>query len=69
MKKNPALYGELRSLAEAAPDSDLADAWIEYDIAFHRRLVEASGIAPLASFSDLLQAFFQESRSALVRFS
>jgi GntR family transcriptional regulator, transcriptional repressor for pyruvate dehydrogenase complex len=66
MKRNPALYGELHSLAEAAPDGDLPDAWIEYDIVFHRRLVEASGIAPLASFSDLLQAFFQESRSALV---
>jgi DNA-binding FadR family transcriptional regulator len=66
MKRDPALYGALHRLAKSAPDGDLPDAWIEYDIAFHRRLVEASGIAPLASFSDLLQAFFQESRGALV---
>jgi GntR family transcriptional regulator, transcriptional repressor for pyruvate dehydrogenase complex len=66
MKKNPALYDELHVLAEAAPDNELADAWIEYDITFHRRLVAASGIAPLSSFSDLLQAFFDESRTALV---
>jgi GntR family transcriptional regulator, transcriptional repressor for pyruvate dehydrogenase complex len=60
IQTNTALYEELRRLAEAAPDSGLAAAWIEYDIAFHRRLVEASGIAPLISFSDLLRTFFQE---------
>lgn len=65
IRKNPGLYDELRNLAEAAPDTNVADAWVEYDLAFHRRLVEASGIAPLASFADLLQAFFQESRTAL----
>lgn len=65
MKRNVSLYGDLRQLAEAAPETEDADAWIEYDMAFHRRLVEASGIAPLASFSDLLQAFFQQSRTVL----
>jgi GntR family transcriptional regulator, transcriptional repressor for pyruvate dehydrogenase complex len=65
IRRNPDLYDELRRLAEAAPDTDQADAWLEYDLAFHRRLVEASGIAPLASFSDLLQVFFHESRTAL----
>ncbi len=39
--------------------------WPQYDIDFHRGLVEASGIAPLESFSDLLQAFFHESRPFL----
>jgi DNA-binding FadR family transcriptional regulator len=65
MKRNPALYEELHLLAQAAPETESPDAWIEYDVAFHRRLVEASGIAPLASFSDLLQAFFQQSRAVL----
>ena len=65
MKQDPALYAELRGLAEAAPDGDLPDAWIAYDIAFHRGLVAASGIAPLASFADLLQAFFRECRPVL----
>ena len=65
IRNNPALYDELHRLAEAAPESDKAEAWLEYDFAFHRRLIDASGIASLASFSDLLQAFFHESRNAL----
>ena len=64
MNRDPALYGRLRGLAEAAPGNrDAADQrWIDYDIAFHRGLVEASGITPLASFCDLLQAFFSKFR-------
>lgn len=65
VRRNPALCDTLHALAEAAPETDRVDAWIEYDIAFHRGLVEASGIAPLTSFSDLLRAFFQESRTLL----
>jgi GntR family transcriptional regulator, transcriptional repressor for pyruvate dehydrogenase complex len=65
MQGDPALYEDLHSLAESIPQNEDPDAWIKYDIAFHRRLVEASGIAPLASFADLLQAFFQESRMFL----
>jgi GntR family transcriptional regulator, transcriptional repressor for pyruvate dehydrogenase complex len=63
MKKDPVLFRQLRELAEAAPDVDqVDDRWIEYDIAFHRGLVEASGLAPLASICDLLQAFFHKFR-------
>ena len=66
MKESPALYLRLRGLAEAAPDVDQVDErWIEYDIAFHRGLVEASGLAPLASICDLLQAFFHKFRTAM----
>jgi len=67
MKKNPALYESLREVAEKGPDNmDSSDEqWIEYDIAFHRALVDASGIAQLASFCDLLQAFFHKFRSAM----
>ena len=56
-----AIAGMLK-IAEAAPDTDQAgDRWIEYDIAFHHGLVVATDITPLASFCDLLQAFFQNS--------
>jgi DNA-binding FadR family transcriptional regulator len=67
MNRDPALYGRLRGLADAAPSTrDAADQrWIDYDIAFHRGLVEASGITPLASFCDLLQAFFSKYRPML----
>jgi GntR family transcriptional regulator, transcriptional repressor for pyruvate dehydrogenase complex len=66
MKKDPGLYERLRALAEAGPDaSQPVDKWIEYDVAFHRALVEASGLDPLASVCDLLQAFFHKFRTYL----
>ncbi|MBN2021182.1 MAG: FadR family transcriptional regulator [Pirellulales bacterium] len=67
MRADEAVYRQLRALAESAPPTDrLDDRWIEYDIAFHRGLVEASDITPLASFCDLLQAFFREYRDRTV---
>ena len=67
MKNDPAVYVALRKIAEAGPDAKRATEKerIEYDIAFHRALVDASGIAPLASFCDLLQAFFQTVRGVM----
>jgi GntR family transcriptional regulator, transcriptional repressor for pyruvate dehydrogenase complex len=63
MKDDPAVYERLRSLATERPGlKDSTEAWIAYDIRFHRALVEASGIAPLASFCDLLEAFFHKVR-------
>jgi GntR family transcriptional regulator, transcriptional repressor for pyruvate dehydrogenase complex len=63
MKKDPAVYERLRTLATERPGlEDSSEAWIAYDISFHRALVEASGIAPLASFCDLLGAFFHKVR-------
>ena len=67
MKQNPDLYPQLRKLAAAAPDTaDAADVrWVEYDIAFHQGLVGASDLAPLASFCDLLDAFFHKFRPVM----
>jgi GntR family transcriptional repressor for pyruvate dehydrogenase complex len=63
MRKDPALYVRLRDLAKSGPDVVRADdRWIAYDIAFHRALVEASGLRPLAAICDLLQAFFHKFR-------
>ena len=42
-------------------------AWIELDVAFHRRLLEASGLAPLVAFNDLLQIFFARFRESVKR--
>jgi DNA-binding FadR family transcriptional regulator len=66
-RKNPLVLQRLQALADADPTTrDAADQrWIDYDIAFHRGLVEASGITPLASFCDLLQAFFHKYRPIL----
>jgi DNA-binding FadR family transcriptional regulator len=72
MKQDAGVGERLMQLAEAAPKTRAPKTraaddprWIEYDIAFHRGLVEASGIAPLASFCDLLQAFFPRYRPIL----
>ena len=67
MKKDPDVYAALRKCAEEGPSLDEPDdePWIDYDIAFHRALVGASGIAPLASFCDLLEAFFQKIRGTV----
>jgi GntR family transcriptional regulator, transcriptional repressor for pyruvate dehydrogenase complex len=67
MKKDSAVYPRLLKLAKENPKTrDAADQrWIDYDIAFHRGLVEASNIAPLASFCDLLQTFFEKYRTYL----
>jgi len=39
--------------------------WIELDVAFHRSLLEASGLAPLVAFNDLLQVFFLRFRESV----
>ena len=67
MKKNPAIYEQLRDLAAKQPRRRTASTIVgfEYDIAFHRGLVEASGLSPLVSFCDLLQAFFHKFRTKL----
>ena len=63
LKKDPTLYRRLMDLAQSGPDTGRADdRWIAYDIAFHRALVEASGLRPLAAICDLLQAFFHKFR-------
>jgi GntR family transcriptional regulator, transcriptional repressor for pyruvate dehydrogenase complex len=66
IKSDPDLLGRLRELAEAHPRDPYSshDRWIEYDMAFHRGLVAASDISPLASFCDLLQVFFHKYRVA-----
>ncbi|MBN2580642.1 MAG: FadR family transcriptional regulator [Pirellulales bacterium] len=69
MKNNPTLYPRLLALADSAPEVDqVNESWIEYDIAFHRGLVEASDLGPLASFCDLLQAFFHQFHEAMGEF-
>jgi GntR family transcriptional regulator, transcriptional repressor for pyruvate dehydrogenase complex len=69
MKKNRHVYTALRKCAEEGPSRDEANdnLWIDYDIAFHHALVGASGIAPLASFCDLLEAFFHKIRGTVPR--
>jgi GntR family transcriptional regulator, transcriptional repressor for pyruvate dehydrogenase complex len=67
MKRDSAVYDALRELAESCPDLKHSERVrrVEHDMVFHRALVEASGIEPLASFCDLLQAFFHKFQNVL----
>jgi GntR family transcriptional regulator, transcriptional repressor for pyruvate dehydrogenase complex len=59
IRKDPACYHHLLELADRGSASDELEERIKHDIAFHRGLVEASDIPPLAAFAELLQIFFQ----------
>jgi DNA-binding FadR family transcriptional regulator len=38
---------------------------IDLDIQFHRALLEASGLAPMIAFGEMLQVFFQKFRDSV----
>jgi DNA-binding FadR family transcriptional regulator len=63
---DPGLLERLRELADATEADTPDDRFIEAEIAFHRALVESSGIAPLVLFSDLLAAFFRRFHARVV---
>lgn len=65
MAQDPTIYERLCALnREMAQTKELA-CWIELDIAFHRELVEASGLTPLAAVNELLQVFFTRFRESV----
>jgi GntR family transcriptional regulator, transcriptional repressor for pyruvate dehydrogenase complex len=67
MQKDPSIYDRLAQIVgELRRTRDLA-RWVELDIAFHRRLVESSGLAPLLAFNDLLAVFFLRFRESVKR--
>jgi GntR family transcriptional repressor for pyruvate dehydrogenase complex len=52
------IFDRLEALLEVARRADDLAGHVASDIAFHRALLEASGIGPLLAFDDLLQIFF-----------
>lgn len=66
MAGDRAIYTALENLNHQLRESSDAAARIELDIAFHRTLLEASGLSPLVAFHDLLQIFFQRFRESLL---
>lgn len=67
MAADPRIYASLAALVERFRAADGRAEWIELDIAFHRALLDASGLAPLVAFGDLLQIFFQRVRDGMTR--
>jgi GntR family transcriptional regulator, transcriptional repressor for pyruvate dehydrogenase complex len=65
MQGDPSIYEELREINSALRRAHEVQTWVELDIAFHRRLVESSGLNPLLAFNDLLSVFFQKFRESV----
>jgi GntR family transcriptional repressor for pyruvate dehydrogenase complex len=65
MRDDPTIHERLVAAANEFHKAKDVSVWIELDIAFHRQLLEASGLAPLVAFNDLLQVFFQRFRESV----
>jgi GntR family transcriptional repressor for pyruvate dehydrogenase complex len=66
MASDPAVYERLTGLNETLEGVTDSDAFIRGDAAFHRALLECSGIEPLVAFGDVLGIFFMRFRQKLV---
>jgi GntR family transcriptional repressor for pyruvate dehydrogenase complex len=65
MKQDESLYSKLNAInAELRKARSLA-RWVELDIAFHRKLICASGLSPLMAFTDVLAVFFRHFRESV----
>ena len=67
MRENPAIRAELDAIVTRFRKEKTVAGWIELDVAFHRSLLEASGLTPLVAFNDLLQVFFLRFRESVKR--
>jgi DNA-binding FadR family transcriptional regulator len=67
MAEDPPLYDRLAAAADTVNNAPNLDERIQADAAFHRALLDASGIGPLLAFHDLLTIFFDRFRRSLVR--
>ncbi|HEY2839630.1 MAG TPA: FCD domain-containing protein [Pirellulales bacterium] len=65
MQADPAIGAALQNLVDQFRGARNLQAWIDRDIEFHRALLEASGLAALVAFNDLLQVFFQRFRASV----
>ncbi len=65
MTTDPAIHAGLQSLVDQFRSAQDLQTWIDLDIAFHRTLLEASGLAPLVAFGDLLHVFFHRFRESV----
>ncbi|MFM7159010.1 MAG: FadR/GntR family transcriptional regulator [Planctomycetaceae bacterium] len=62
MAADPAIEQRLRGVIDQMETAADLPGKIALDIAFHRQLLEASGLQPLMAFGDLLHLFFQRFR-------
>jgi len=65
MQQDSGIYESLNEINKSLRRARSLKRWVELDIAFHRLLVESSGLSPLLTFSDLLAAFFGQFRESV----
>jgi GntR family transcriptional repressor for pyruvate dehydrogenase complex len=66
MAEDSRLYEHLNAMTDELRRARQSQERIDGDIAFHRALLEASGVEPLVAFNDLLQIFFNCFRQSLI---
>jgi DNA-binding FadR family transcriptional regulator len=66
MSQDPRLYERLAVMTSELRRTRQSQERIDADIAFHRALLEGSGVEPLVAFNDLLQIFFNRFRESLL---
>ncbi len=65
MTEDSSIHTRLQVLVEKFRSARDLKTWIDLDIAFHRTLLEASGLEPIVAFGDLLHVFFQRFRESV----
>lgn len=65
MQQDAEIFPRLAAINDELRRTRSLQRWVELDIAFHRGLIEASGLSPLLAFGDLLAVFFQRFRESV----
>ena len=65
MVADASIYPTLNAINDELRRARSLRRWVELDIAFHRGLIESSGLSPLLAFGDLLAVFFQRFRESV----
>lgn len=63
--EHPDWIGTLQELVDCLKTAKDLQSKIDLDIQFHRALLEASGLAPMIAFGEMLQVFFQKFRDSV----
>ena len=65
MSDDPSIYDRFDAINGRLRQARDMRRWVESDIAFHRELVAASGLLPLAAFNEVLEVFFKRFRESI----
>lgn len=67
MSGDPSIYEHLDAINDGLRRASDVRSWVESDIAFHRELIAASGLLPLAAFNEMLAVFFKRFRENITK--